>query len=44
MDGKMEQHVCMKFCLKLGKSTTETFGMLWKAFEGHSLSRTVDFE
>jgi hypothetical protein len=27
MDGKIKQHVCVKFCEKLHKSTTETLKM-----------------
>jgi hypothetical protein len=41
MDSKIEQRVCMKFCVKLGKSTTETIEMLHEAFGEHSLSRTA---
>jgi hypothetical protein len=44
MDGKIEQHVCIKFCLKLGKSTIETLEMLLEAFGECSLSRTAVFE
>jgi hypothetical protein len=44
MDGKIEQHVCIKFCMKLGKSTTETLEMLHEAFGEHSLSQTAVFE
>jgi hypothetical protein len=44
MDGKIEQHVCIKFCMKLGKSTTKTLEMLRRVFGEHSLSRTVVFE
>jgi hypothetical protein len=32
MDGKIKQHVCIKFCMKLGKSATETLEMLREAF------------
>jgi hypothetical protein len=28
VDGKIEQCVCTKFCVKLGKSATETLGKL----------------
>jgi hypothetical protein len=44
MDSKFEQHVCTKFCVKLGKSATETLEMLCEAFGEHSLSHTVVFE
>jgi hypothetical protein len=40
MDGKIEQCVCIKFCMKLGKSATETLEILCEAFGEHSLSRT----
>jgi hypothetical protein len=43
-DGKIEQLVCIKFCVKLGKSATKTLEMLPEAFGEHSLSRTVVFE
>jgi hypothetical protein len=44
MDGKIEQLVCIKFCVKLGKSATETLEILRETFGEHSLSRTVVFE
>jgi hypothetical protein len=44
MDGKIEQCVCNKFCMKLGKSTTKILEMLHEAFGEHSLSRTTVFE
>jgi hypothetical protein len=44
MDGKIKQCVCIKFSVKLGKSTTETLEMLREAFWEHSLSRTTVFE
>jgi hypothetical protein len=44
MDGKIEQPVCIKFCVKLGKSATETLEMLREAFGEYSLSRTAVFE
>jgi hypothetical protein len=44
MDGKIKQCVCIKFCVKLGKSNTETLEMLHEAFGEHSLSQTVVFE
>jgi hypothetical protein len=36
-------HVCIKFCVKLGKSTTKTLEMLCEAFGEHSLSQTAVF-
>jgi hypothetical protein len=44
MDGKIKQHVRIKFCVKLSKSATETLKMLCEAFGEHSLSRTAVFE
>jgi hypothetical protein len=44
MDGKIEQHVCIKFCVKLGKSDIETLEMLHEACGEHSLSRIAVFE
>jgi hypothetical protein len=44
MDGKIEQCVCIRFCMKLGKSAVETLEMLYEAFEEHSLSWTAVFE
>jgi hypothetical protein len=32
---------CVKFCVKLGKSATETLEMLCEAFGEHSLSRAA---
>jgi hypothetical protein len=43
MDGKLEQRVCVKFYVKLGKSTTETLEMLLWAFGEHFLSRKAVF-
>jgi hypothetical protein len=40
MDDKIKQNVCIKFCVKIGKSATETLEMLHEA----SLSRTAVFE
>jgi hypothetical protein len=44
MDGKIEQHVCIKFCVKFSKSTTKTLEMVCEAFGEHSLSQTAVFE
>jgi hypothetical protein len=41
MDGKLKQCVCIKFCVKLSKSTTEAIEMLCEAYGEHSLSWTV---
>jgi hypothetical protein len=38
MDGKIEQQVCIKFCMTLVNSLTETLDMLREAYE-HSSSR-----
>jgi hypothetical protein len=43
MDGKIKQHVCIKFCVKLDKSATKTLEMLCEAFREHSSSQTVFF-
>jgi hypothetical protein len=43
MDGKIKQRVCIKFCVKFGKSTTKTLEMLCVAFGEHSLSWTAVF-
>jgi hypothetical protein len=44
MDGKIEQCVCFKFYMKLGKSATKTLETLREAFGEHSLSETAVFE
>jgi hypothetical protein len=44
MVGKIKQRVCVKFCVELGKSPTETIQMLREAFGEYSLSRTAVFE
>jgi hypothetical protein len=41
MDGKIEQHICIKFCMKLSKSATRTLEMLHEVFGEHSLSWTA---
>jgi hypothetical protein len=40
----MEQRVCITFCEKLGKSATETLGMLRDAFGEHSFCPVAVFE
>jgi hypothetical protein len=44
MDGKIKQHVCIKFCVKLSKSATKTLEVLREAFGDHSLSWTAVLE
>lgn len=44
MEGIEEQRVCVKFCFKLGKSSSETFELLQQAFGDDVLSRTTCFE
>jgi hypothetical protein len=38
MGGKIDQCVCIKFCVTFSKSATKTFKMLCEAFGEHSLS------
>jgi hypothetical protein len=38
MDDKIGQRVCIKVCVKIGKSALETLEMLLEAFGQHSLS------
>jgi hypothetical protein len=42
--GIEEQRVRVKFCFKLGKSSSETFELLQQAFGDDVLSRTTCFE
>jgi hypothetical protein len=44
IDGKIGQCVCIKFCVKLGKSIIETLEMLYKAFGKLSVSWAEVFE
>jgi AraC-like DNA-binding protein len=44
MDVLKKQHVCNKFCQKLGKTATETYEMLQQAFRETALSRSKTFE
>jgi hypothetical protein len=47
MDGKIKQHVCIKFCVKLGKFAAETLECCFEAdiaerlYEGSSCFLTV---
>ena len=40
----LEERYAIKFCSKLGKNTTETYGMLQTAFRPSCLNRTSVFE
>ena len=40
----VEQRVNVKFCVKLGKSATETYGFLKKVYGNECLSHTQFFE
>src|SRR5215469_6556840 len=40
---KFEQRCSIKFCVKLGESTTVTYEKLQRAYGEHSLSRTQGF-
>jgi hypothetical protein len=44
MGSKIKQCACIKFRMKLSKSTTETLEMLREPFGEHSLSQTAVFE
>jgi hypothetical protein len=44
MDGKIEQRVCIKFCVELGKSATEIIEMIREAFGELYLSRAAVLE
>jgi hypothetical protein len=41
MDGKIEQRICIKFCMTLDKSASETLQMLHEALGEHSLCQTI---
>jgi hypothetical protein len=42
-NGNIEQCVCIKFCVKLSKSSTETLEMLHETFGEHLLSQAAVF-
>jgi hypothetical protein len=44
MEEKVQQHVCIDFCFRLGKTGAETYEMLQAAFGGSCLSRSKTFE
>jgi len=39
-----EQRICVKFCVKIEKSVTETFEMLKIAFREEAMGRTQTYE
>ena len=39
-----EEQYAIKFCFKLGKNATETYGMLHTAFEASCMNRASVFE
>ena len=41
MDSLKEQRVAVKFCVKLGKSATETFAVLNTAYDDVPMKRTA---
>ncbi|XP_076324799.1 protein GVQW3-like isoform X1 [Tachypleus tridentatus] len=44
MNDLKEQRLAVKFCVKLGKSATETFGMLNTAYGDVAMKRTAYFK
>ena len=40
----LEERYAIKFCFKLGKSATETYGMLQTAFRSSCMNRALVFE
>jgi hypothetical protein len=44
LDGKIKTRVCIKFCVKPGKSTAKTLEMLREAFGENSLCLTDVYE
>jgi len=44
MQKNIEQHYAIKFCVKLNKSSTETFDSLTEAYGDATLSRTMVFK
>ena len=43
-DDTLEERYAIKFCFKLGKKATETYGMLQNAFRPSCMSRASVFE
>jgi hypothetical protein len=44
MDGKIEQGICIKFCVKISESVTDTLEVLREAFREHSFKPDSGFE
>ena len=44
LSGREEERYTIKFCFKLGKNTTETYGMLQTAFRPSCMNRVSVFE
>jgi len=44
MEGKVQQHVCIEFCFRLGKTGAEMYKMLQAAFGQSCLSQSKIFE
>jgi len=44
MQENIKQRYCIKFCVKLNKSATETFASLTEAYGDATLSRTMVFK
>ena len=43
-DDTLEERYAIKFCFKLGKNPTETYGMLQTAFRPSCINRALVFE
>ena len=43
-EGTLEERYAIKFCFKLGKNATETYGMLQTAFRPSCMNRVSVFE
>ena len=44
MCGSTEQHICIKFCFKIGKPATETYQLLQQAYGEDAMGRTQVFD
>ncbi|XP_040206118.1 protein GVQW3-like [Rana temporaria] len=43
-DGNLEQRINIKFCVKIGKSASETLALLQQAYGDHSIKKSNVFE